>query len=356
MSRSETLMLLILGFALGLLLALLFGRLMWHMAVRVGSRRMQRQMPSTLAELRAERDRLRAECAMLSRKLEVRSEDLKAQLVERTAELVRERNHAESLLEEVQKRDSVLQDHDQRAGASQEQTQHLETELASRTAALQEIQARSQEFQDSATRMKQELAQLTNALADRDARISDLRRELAQRLRSNEVALHQEQVNAADRLKHRIEELTALSREISDQRDSFNRERSEFAALAAATVELPPDVVNTPYDSPDWPSTLNEVANHERLIERKLAVAERETRELAAEIERLDTLQAQPEDDIDAPLRLPEIGELRAVRDTVTSPVAPLRAPSAKPQSQRGLANVVSLAARIRALQKNFTG
>ena len=101
MSRAETLMLVALGFALGMFLALLFGRLVWHMAVRVGSRRMQRQIPSNLVEMQAERDRLRAECAMLTRKLEIRSEDLKSQLVEQTAELTRERNRNDIAVDDI---------------------------------------------------------------------------------------------------------------------------------------------------------------------------------------------------------------------------------------------------------------
>ena len=61
MSQSESLMLVILGFAVATLLALIIGRLAWSLALRLGARKNQRSMPSTVAELKSDRDRLRAE-------------------------------------------------------------------------------------------------------------------------------------------------------------------------------------------------------------------------------------------------------------------------------------------------------
>jgi len=347
-------MLIALGFALGTLIALLFGRLVWHAAVRVGSRRMQRQMPSTLVEMQAERDRLRAECAMLSRKLEIRSDDLKSQLVEQSAELTRERNRSDTLIQEVKDREATLAEREERAGLSHEQANHLEAELAARTSALHEFQAQLQDSQESIARLKQELAQLTNALADRDTRIAELREELSQQPLRIESAMRREQVNTADRLEQRIEELTALSREIAEQRYNFNRERHELAALAAASLEGPNDQAATPDDGYERASSFDEVTNQERSIDRMLTAAERETLALAAEVERLEP--ARPEYPT---LSVPD--DYRPASGRLVEPREPELPAFGKPsaandKSQRGLANVVSLAARIRALQKNITG
>jgi hypothetical protein len=70
MSPTETLMLIGLGFALALVLVLLVGRGIWNMAMRLGARRHAKQIPTAMLELQADRDRLRAEHAMMSRKLE----------------------------------------------------------------------------------------------------------------------------------------------------------------------------------------------------------------------------------------------------------------------------------------------
>ena len=82
MSQTETLMLVVLGFALAALIALFIGRFAWHLALRLGAKRMQRQVPSTVTELQSERDRLRAEYAMLSRKLGLRLSDIKMRMAE----------------------------------------------------------------------------------------------------------------------------------------------------------------------------------------------------------------------------------------------------------------------------------
>ena len=69
MSQTETILLIVLGFSLASLIALFVARLLWTAAVKVGVRRMQRQVPSSLVGLQTERDRLRAEHAMLARRL-----------------------------------------------------------------------------------------------------------------------------------------------------------------------------------------------------------------------------------------------------------------------------------------------
>ena len=356
MSRAETLMLVALGFALGLFLALLFGRLVWHMAVRVGSRRMQRQIPSNLVEMQAERDRLRAECAMLTRKLEIRSEDLKSQLVEQSAELTRERNRNDLAIEEITQREAAMLDREQRMGSSHEQTSLLESELSTRTNAMHDAQARLQESHDAVSRLKHELANLTNALADRDTRIAELQHHLSEQPMQIESAMRQEQVNTADRLERRIDELTALSREIAEQRYSFNRERHELAALASAAMDPPPDTDDLGNAYERAAANFEEVTNQERSIDRMLTHAERETLALAAEVERLEPLRAEyPQLAVPEDMRTTS-GRLVEPREPDPASFGKLSRSASEEKPQRGLANVVSLAARIRALQKNITG
>ena len=69
MSQSETLMLLILGFSIAAFLGLIAGRIAWKLAFRLGARHTQRNMPSNMIELQTDRDRMRAEHAMMAKKL-----------------------------------------------------------------------------------------------------------------------------------------------------------------------------------------------------------------------------------------------------------------------------------------------
>ena len=92
MSGTETILLIVLGFTLASLVALFMGRMIWTAAVKVGVRRMQRQVPSSLVGLQTERDRLRAEYAMLAQRLGARLEESKLRLAENMAEVSRHRN------------------------------------------------------------------------------------------------------------------------------------------------------------------------------------------------------------------------------------------------------------------------
>jgi len=97
MSQTETILLIVLGFSLATLIALFMARGLWTAAVKVGARRMQRQVPSSLIGLQTERDRLRAEYAMLSQRLGARLEETKLQMAEQMAEVSRHRNRLHEL-------------------------------------------------------------------------------------------------------------------------------------------------------------------------------------------------------------------------------------------------------------------
>jgi DNA repair exonuclease SbcCD ATPase subunit len=97
MSQTETILLIVLGFSLATLIALFMARGLWTAAVKVGARRMQRQVPSSLVGLQTERDRLRAEYAMLSQRLGARLETAKLQMAEQMAEVSRHRNRLHEL-------------------------------------------------------------------------------------------------------------------------------------------------------------------------------------------------------------------------------------------------------------------
>src|SRR4051794_32777407 len=108
MSQIETLMLVALGFAVASLLALVTGRSLWKLARRMHTRRLRSEIPAVVAGLRAERDRLRVEFAMQSRKFEVRLAAMKASHAEAMAEVSRHRNRLELLADASRKRETAL--------------------------------------------------------------------------------------------------------------------------------------------------------------------------------------------------------------------------------------------------------
>ncbi|MBI3672734.1 MAG: hypothetical protein HY245_04805, partial [Rhizobiales bacterium] len=116
MSQTETLLLVMLGFSLAALIFLFAGRVLWALALRLGARRMQRQVPTTLAGLQSERDRLRAEYAKLSQKLGAKLDGVRAQMVEQMAEVSRHRNRLAQLTVDLNARDADIAAHKTKIG------------------------------------------------------------------------------------------------------------------------------------------------------------------------------------------------------------------------------------------------
>ncbi|MBZ0215045.1 MAG: hypothetical protein K8F25_00700, partial [Fimbriimonadaceae bacterium] len=66
-----------LGFFAATLLALMLAPILWRRAVRLTTRRIQGTIPLSMSDIQADKDQLRAEFAMSTRKLEMNVEELK---------------------------------------------------------------------------------------------------------------------------------------------------------------------------------------------------------------------------------------------------------------------------------------
>jgi chromosome segregation ATPase len=75
------------GFFVATLLGLLFIPLVHSRAVRLTIKRLEASTPMSMVEIRADRDRLRAEFAISTRRLEMKIEELKAKTSTQLAEL-----------------------------------------------------------------------------------------------------------------------------------------------------------------------------------------------------------------------------------------------------------------------------
>ncbi|MGE0005782.1 MAG: hypothetical protein AB7S92_09335 [Parvibaculaceae bacterium] len=284
MSQLETILWFGLGFAVASLIALFLGRAAWRSGVRLGARRMQRKVPGTVSELQTERDSMRAENAMMARKLEVRMGEMKARLAEQAAEVSRHRNRLEIMAADLAQRDKL----------------------------------------DSGLRA--EIARLEEQVATYEGLISQ----------------------RADSVSLTLEKLQAQDREINQQADEIAALKSKIWKLQAKTLP----------------------------IEERLAEAGQESEKLAAEIRALDQAWPTKLAELgfnDAPAAAPETPETAAPPEAGSAepqmenveteavngagPVIDIP-PEAKPgraSQSRFAGNVISLAQRIKALQKTIT-
>lgn len=294
MSPSETYMLLILGFASAAFLGLIAGRIAWKLAFRLGARQAQRNMPSSMIELQTDRDRLRAEHAMMAKKLELRLGDIKMRMAEQTAEVSRHRNRFEVLKQDVAKRDAILKDRDEELSTLRDKVSYLEANLEEKETEITAL--------NEAVEAEETTEETVTEVAPKNA-------------------------PPQDRLKTRIKEILSLSKQIS-------RQRTGSPELEQPVAMSETEIIVKPADS----STLEFVAQSESL-EEKIVETERAATELQDELKRLD--QAWTE-------TTPEV-----TPEPVAETEAPVPIEMEKPKS--AITNVISLAQRIRSLHKDAT-
>jgi len=371
MSQIETIMLVALGFAVAALIALFLGRFAWVFALRLGKKRMQRAAPSTIAELQADRDRLRAEYAMLSRKLELRMNDLKIKLAEQMAEVSRNRNRIDHLISEVRSRDAQLSQRDAELQGLRMQITPLETELSARTATVQNLKEQLRGRDEEIHKLSQTLEKLRSEISERNRQIAAIKKDVADREAWGVLA--PDALSAQNRLQKRIDDLMSLSRQIETQRRHLNQQKDEFESLKSELINQKLDTAASDSGVPAAAAgddALMNIDHSSRELERQLSAAERETAELESELKKLDesfnAKLAELNIAIDGASNLPvaeptaEPPVLADTTDTTEAPAEIAVATGTEPLAAahasrplRGVANVISLAARIRSQQKN---
>ena len=142
------------GFLVATLLGLLFIPVVHNRAIRLTMKRLEASMPLSITEIRADKDQLRAEFAMSTRRLEMRNEKLKAQTMTQ-------------LVEVGKKTDAVNQ---------------LRKELAENKVTNVALEARDRTLRDQMRATEEELRIKSNALREASRELADKEAELAKAL------------------------------------------------------------------------------------------------------------------------------------------------------------------------------
>ncbi len=303
MSQIETIMLVALGFVGALLVGMLVARGVWAYAVSLGKRRVERRAPSAIAELQADRDRLKAEYAMQGRRLQLRLDDLKTRMAEQLAETSRNRNRIEQLVSEIRKRDEQLASKDEELAAANASAEALERELTERTELVQQTK-------DLLLNREEETSELRSQLSIVEAQLT---------VRSDPLVTDDDFDTAAagkgdsanDRLRQRIAQLNAISKQINEQRKDLNVQQEELATLReqinrsqksdSSVLAAARSAAKTTQDdnanlTPEDAVSGMEVASSR--LEQQIVEAESETDKLAQELAKLDELWSSSSDEL----------------------------------------------------------
>jgi chromosome segregation ATPase len=194
------------GFLVAGLLVLGVIPLVHARAVRLTIKRVEAMIPMSMGEIQADKDQLRAEFAMSTRRLEMSVEQVKAKATSQLAEI----------------------------GKKGEAVNRLKLELDEKTAAVLALEAKEAQLTDDLATTSQQLADKTSALEDSERVLAEIQSELAKSSASlNETSLD------ADSQRIEVVALRAQVEMLKVRSESFGKETTDLRTrLAQAGREI----------------------------------------------------------------------------------------------------------------------
>jgi chromosome segregation ATPase len=203
------------GFLVAALLGLLFVPLVHNRAMRLTMRRLEAATPLSVAEIRADKDQLRAEFAMSTRRLEMSVEQMKAKTTGQLAELGK-------------KTDSINQ---------------LKKELGEKTAAIFALESRDKNLRDQLRATEDEFERKSTSLRGAERTLADKQADLAKlvaELGERSIMADSQRVELAA-LRTQVEAMkvsvTDYERAVRTTEERLTRERAEAEAAASQSSE-----------------------------------------------------------------------------------------------------------------------
>src|ERR1700690_847097 len=161
----EPIMSLAICFLVAMLLGLTIVPLVHNRAVRLTTRRMEAATPLSMAEIQADKDQLRAEFAMSTRRLEMSVDQLKTRSTSQLAELGKKGDAINRLKLELGEKPATIFALEARDKALRDQLRATEEEYSVKTSAMLDAQRALSEKESDLSKMMGELGE-RSSIAD----------------------------------------------------------------------------------------------------------------------------------------------------------------------------------------------
>jgi chromosome segregation ATPase len=254
------------GFLVAALLGLLFIPLVHGRAVRLTMRRLEAATPLSIAEIRADKDQLRAEFAMSTRRLEMSVEQMKAKTTGQLAELGKKTDAINQLKKELGEKTAAIFALESRDKNLRDQLRSTEDEFELKSGSLREAERALADKQA-------DLARLVAELGDRSIMADSQRVELAAvrtQIEAMKVAVadYERAVRSTEeRLAHERSEAEAAAKQSGE-------ERGKLDGLTVRTGELERELLVQKTEAEVMSRRVQEL--EERLREQGRMLAERD--------------------------------------------------------------------------------
>lgn len=287
------------GFLVASLLALVLISLVHHRAVRLTTRRFQDSIPLSMAEIQAEKDNLRAEFAVASRRLEVTVEQLKAKSTSQLGEIARKTEAVNRLKAELADKNASSDTLDAKAKALNDRIRELEQELAVKVAA---VEAMTQTLDAKEAELATALGELSEHRLATDTQRVEIA-VLKTQIEQHRSQVDELQVEATDTARRLIDEQSAVAnadKELEEQRRAIDILRPQLAQLES-------EIATKVAMLEDRARNIAMLQSHIAEQDRQLAQRDADASGLNQEIRRLNTEKASIE------------SLLETARNTITS-------------------------------------
>lgn len=244
-----------LGFLAACLIALIIIPLVHARAVRLTTRRIQASAPISIAQIQSDKDQLRAEFAMSTRRLEMSVEQLKEKTTAQLADLGRRAETIVKLKSELADKTAIIAGLEERHGELQNQLQISEEERTLKANALQEAERKLQEREEQYSKLGMNLEEKSATADGHRIEIVALRTQIAT-LRDKVADLERDLRRADERVTRERASLETTSRELGEERAKVER-------LSARATQLEQQVASRTTEATDAAKRLGELeASH----------------------------------------------------------------------------------------------
>jgi len=265
------------GFLVAALIGLVIVPLVHGRAVRLTMQRLEAATPLSMAEIQADKDQLRAEFAMSTRRLEMSVEQLKNKSTSQLAELGKKTDAINRLKAEIGEKSATIFALEARDKALREQLRATEEEFAVKTAAVL----------DAERALADKESELAKVLAELDERstLADAQRIELVALKTQVEALKERLTDAGNALKVTEDRMQAERVELTQATDELAAARDKAANLGARVDELERNLVAQTTEAEILGRRASDLETKLQEQSRLLAASEVELKHLREEIE-----------------------------------------------------------------------
>lgn len=283
----EQLMVFGIGFLAASLFNLILVPLVHNRAVRLTMRRLEESTPFSMAEIQAEKDQLRAEFAMSTRRLEMSVEQLKAKTTSQLGELGKKSMAIDKLKNELNEKTAALLALEARENSTRDQLRSTEEEYSYKTNKYQDLE-------QALSGKEHELARLTTALNERAAAGDSQRVEIA--ALKTQIEKFKAQFEQADKdLKETGVRMDQARKAAAAAAHEAEQERARATNFSGRIAQLERNLVAQTTEAEMLAKRIQEL--EERLTEQGRMLVEREydARKFRGEADKVTSLKAENE-------------------------------------------------------------